>query len=247
MKKLVAIAFFHAALLSGCTHYYYVANVQNVPLFKEKNEYRLSGIYAEGNESNCVEVQGAYSVTDKIGIMTNFMSARNGDLSTKNYGKGNYIEGAIGYYKPIKKHEVVEVYGGLGGGNQHHEYTNLYYDTYQGSSEMTCLKYFIQPSLGLTFNEFDVALSTRFCGLAYTNIENHIYRDSYYYDALSGLSNKNHFFIEPALTIRGGWKQAKLQLQAAYIRNLNSPAEYFSEEYHISIGLYITIAERYRR
>jgi hypothetical protein len=61
LKKPVVTTIFLAIWLSGCTHYYYVANVQNVPLFKEKNEFRLSGAYGFGDYSECTEVQAAYA------------------------------------------------------------------------------------------------------------------------------------------------------------------------------------------
>lgn len=81
MKNLTTTCFFLSVLLSSCSHYYYVPNVQNVPLFREKNEYRISGSYGFGDESSCAEVQAAYSVSDKIGIMTDFMSAKGGTIN----------------------------------------------------------------------------------------------------------------------------------------------------------------------
>ncbi len=70
-----------------------------------------------------MEIQADYSVADNIGVMTNFMSAKGGDVSYDNedLGKGNYLEAAIGYYKPIEKYSVFEIYGGVCGGNQHHQ------------------------------------------------------------------------------------------------------------------------------
>ena len=75
IKKFTG-AFILTLLFCCCSHYYYVPNVQNVPLFREKNQYRLSGSYGLGTETKCLEFQGAYSITDKLGIMTNFMSAK---------------------------------------------------------------------------------------------------------------------------------------------------------------------------
>lgn len=247
MKKLLATTFPLAVLLSSCSHYYYVSNVQNVPLFKEKNEYHISGAFGEGDESSCLEVQAAYSATDKIGIMTDFMSAKGGDFSNKNYGKGNYLEGAIGYYKPIKSEGVFEIYGGLGGGNEHHEYTSIFENQYYGSSELSLLKLFIQPSFGFTFKAFDIALSTRFSRLSYFNVDNNIYANYNSYNELNTLSDKSHYFIEPAITLRGGWKNIKVQFQAVYAGYLNNPRLYFGEETHVSFGIYIVLAKRYRQ
>ena len=66
----------NAALLSGCSHYYYVANNQNVPLFREKNETNLSGSYGFVDYSQCIEIQAAHSLTNNIGITGSYMRMR---------------------------------------------------------------------------------------------------------------------------------------------------------------------------
>lgn len=109
MKKITT-TFFLAVMFCSCSHYYYVPNVQNVPLFREKNEYRLSGTYGFGTETSCLEVQGAYSVTSNFGIMTNFMSAKGIENSEESWAKGTYLDVAIGYYKPLLKSGVFEIY-----------------------------------------------------------------------------------------------------------------------------------------
>ncbi|MCX6255020.1 MAG: hypothetical protein NTV31_11165, partial [Bacteroidia bacterium] len=93
----------------------------------------------------------------------------------------------------------------------------------------------------------DIALSTRICRLSFTNIYKNIYGNTDLVNELNTLSNKNHLFLEPAVTLRGGWKNVKVQFQAAYSGYLNNPELYFGEEYHISIGLYVAIAERYKK
>lgn len=244
-RKPIMTVLFLTVLLSSCSHYYYVANVQNVPLFKEKNELRLSGTYGEGDETRCLEIQTAYSVTDNIGVMADFMSASGGDISSKNYGKGNYFEGAIGYYRPTGKYGVIEIYTGLGGSNQHHEYSSTDYNDYHGSSDLSFIKFFVQPSFGLTFNALEIALSTRAGSLSYYNINNKISGDVNRYYDLNTVANKNHFILEPAATLRAGWKYVKVQAQVGYAGIVNRPGLDFGEEWHITIGLNIALAKRY--
>jgi len=251
MKIITTITLVLAALLCSCTHYYYVANVQNVPLFKEKNELRLSGAYAEGDESACIEAQAGYSITDKIGVFADFMSGKGGDVSGNNFGKGNYLEGAIGYYKPTGKFGVFEIYGGLGGCNQHHEYsgsqynniTSSYENVSYGSADLSYLKFFIQPSYGITFNVLDVALSTRFCNVYYNRMDNNALGNAGEYNNLYTLANTNHFNVEPAITVRGGWKNIKLQFQAEYAGLVNNRSSSFGEDWHLSIGLNVAFAK----
>ena len=197
MKNLTITILFYSVLLCSCSHYYYVSNVQNVPLFREKNEYRISGIYAVGDETTCAEVQAAYSVTGKIGIMADFMTAKGGKVSDNNWGKGNYFDGAIGYYKPLGKSGVFEIYGGLGGSTQHHEYTILnfnggtIYNSYGGKSDLSFLKAFVQPSIGLTYKSFDIAVSTRISRISFTNIDNSISGNPDLYNRLNALLDKS--------------------------------------------------------
>jgi hypothetical protein len=241
MKKLTRTILFPAVLLCSCSHYYYVANVQNVPLFREKNELRFSGTIGGGDESECIEIQTAYSLSNKVGIMANYMHAKGGDVSDYDYGKGNYFDGAIGYYKPIKEYGVFEIYGGLGRGSQHHQYGS------GSSSDLSFTKLFIQPSFGMTFNFLDVAISTRICRLSYTDINNNTSGNTGYGEDLYALSDKSHFFLEPAITLRGGWKNIKVQLQFVYAIYLNSPQLYFGEEAHLSAGLSFAIAKRLKQ
>ena len=254
MKQLTS-TFFLVAIFCSCSHYYYVPNVQNVPMFREKNEYRLSGTYGLGTETSCLEVQGAYSVTGNFGIMTNFMSAKGIENSAESWAKGSYLDAAIGYYKPLHKSGVFEIYGGVGGSKQHHQYRSEIYDpgnpAYNnfnaGTSDVTFIKIFVQPSIGMTFNGFDFAFSTRFNRLSFNKTDNHIDKllNEHEFEKLNTTAQtKNFLFFEPALTIRGGWKYLKVQLQGATASYLNNEHYHF-DQYHISIGLNVAIAKRY--
>jgi len=66
------------------------------------------------------------------------------------------------------------------------------------------MKLFVQPSFGLMFNVFDIALSTRLCRLSFKSIENNTYGNTYINNELNTLANKNHLLLEPAIPIRGG-------------------------------------------
>jgi hypothetical protein len=253
MKKQVSSFLFLSAFLCSCSHYYYVPSTQNVPLFREQNEIRISGTRAGGEESVSNEVQCAYSVTGKIGIMADFMSSRGGDRpANNNWAKGNYFDGAIGYYKPLSKYGVFEIYGGIGRSNQHHHYMSSFSSSGSlsrsdgGISDLSFTKIFVQPSFGFTFKGFDIAASTRICILSFHNINNQITGNVEEYKTLNNISNDSHFFLEPAITIRGGWKYVKLQFQATTASYFNKPDLHF-ENYHVGIGLYISFSNSYGR
>jgi hypothetical protein len=184
--------------------------------------------------------------------MADFMSAKGGDISdNENWGKGNYFDAAIGYFKPVGKYGVFEIYGGIGGSNQHHHYMKPFYtngtfsSSFGGTSDLSFTKIFVQPSFGFTFNGFDIAASTRICTLSFNSVDNQISGNVNEYNSLNSISDGSHLFLEPAITIRGGWKYVKLQLQASTASYANNPDLHF-ESYHLSIGLYIAIAGRYK-
>ena len=244
MKKL-AISFLGTLLLSSCAHYYYVPNVQNVPLFREKNEYRFSAFYGDGDKSSSGEIQVAYSPTSNLGIMANYISASGGNSTGKNSASGSCLEGALGYFKPLGNAAVFEIYGGLGGGSQNHKYYSSFTNQSYGSADISFVKVFIQPSFGMTFNAFDVAFSTRLCSMSFTDVKNNT-TDGYESRVLNDIGVKNHAFIEPAITLRGGWKNVKFQVQGLISADLTNPVMYIGEGYHFSAGMYFTIANRYK-
>ena len=243
-RQLVIITFFiFAILISSCSHYYYIQNIQNVPLFKEKNELCATMALGGGDEVSTKEVQAAYSITKNIAVMADFMSASGGNVSSNNWGKGMYLDGAVGYYKSLNDIGVFEIYGGIGTSNQHHQYSTGNHN--DGTADLSFTKIFLQPSLGLTFKAFDIAISTRFSKLSFNKVDNQINLNNYEIYNLDTIAlNRNSFLIEPALTLRGGWKFIKLQLQFSYTNNLTHQNLKF-ENSNVSLGLYFTIAKRY--
>ncbi len=249
MKKKISISasLIFLFLLSSCSHSYYLPNIHNVPLFKEKEEARISLNSSGGNTISAFELQSAYAITNHIGVMLNYMSAKGGSESPgSNFGKGNYYETAVGYYKPINKQFVFEIYGGGGISSQHHQYINTYIggNSYTGTSDLSFTKLFIQPAIGLTTKAIDIALSARLSNLSFYNINNQINTGSSYYNDVAQIANnKSSMLFEPALTIRAGWKNIKLQLQIQSSNNWSNPNLQF-ENSNASIGLWFAFSTK---
>jgi len=79
----------------------------------------------------------------------------------------------------------------------------------------------------MTFNGFDFAFSTRFNRLSFNKTKNQIDRtlNQHEFEKLYATAQtKNYLFFEPALTIRGGWKNIrssyKVQLGVISIMNI---------------------------
>jgi hypothetical protein len=247
MILTLAIFPFLAVILSSCSHYYYVPNVKNIPLLREKNEGRVSLNFGSGDESTSVEVQAAYALTDNIAVMSDFMSVKGGQSSGEHdWAKGTYFDGAIGYFKPMNTFTVFEIYGGLGSSSQYHKYYNYSWNSPTsdaGHANLIFTKLFIQPSFGLTFNWADLAFSTPVSRVIFHEIDNNINGgEKHGLDLIT--ENRSSSIFEPTITVRGGWKYVKLQFQYVHLINLTKRELPFETD-KISFGIYISIAGKY--
>jgi hypothetical protein len=240
-----AIFLFLLLALSSCSHYYYTPNSNNIPMFQEKNDLRLSIGTGGGSLSSLktMQVQGAYSVTDHWALASNFMSVREGSKdedTSSSWAKGKYFEGAIGYYRSIHPKGVFEVFAGFGSSNQHHQYE---YNSYNGgTSDLSFSKVFIQPSVGFTFKYFDIGLAARISSLSFNKINDQMVQQHGEYDELQAImQNRNSILLEPGLVMRTGWEYVKLQFQFGLCQNLSHPNLEFKNE-NMSLSLYLTLA-----
>ncbi len=254
MKKTFLLLFL-ACAFSSCTHYYYMPTTKNVPLFREKNEYRLSGTLSSGSEIDAKEIQAAYSFTNRFAVMANYMSASGGNLSSNDWGKGKYYEAAFGYYNSYKKNKVFEVFAGMGIGNQQHKYEESsysfmgggtsYYDI--GSSDLSFRKLFIQPSIGYSNRIVDIAYSSGLSWLSFYDVKNNITSNKAPYLDVDAIAKKrNSYMFENALTLRLGWNYVKVQFQFQTSHQLSKPELAF-EGGMASMGLSFAFADRFRK
>jgi hypothetical protein len=247
MKKVFMSVFISIVLLSlsSCTHYYYAPNKLNVPLFDKEKEFSASVAMSVGNEFEAYEFQTAYAIDKNFGIMANglFADRASGD----EYGKGYIIEAGGGYFAPLNKYYVFEIYSGFGFGKVENGYgdqgNGLINSNY---SELDFTRFFIQPSLGLTTRYIDVILSSRFAGLYYTDF---YYPLNLYESDLKDLryieDNPFSMIFEPAATLRLGYKELKFQIQIVYSLNINNP-RLQQEEVNLNIGVCLLIGKEYK-
>ena len=223
-------------ILTGCTPYYYAPNMHNVPLFQGKNEFRLDFSGSTGHEYSGYEVQTAVAPADHFGIMLNGFRVKKDNNINDRWGKGYLVEGAIGTFIPWDKHSIFEIYGGMGYGNIENGYND------QSSSLLDFNRIFIQPSVGFTSEYFDLAISSKICGLKYNNIKLHGNIES---DDLENITYINQhplsILFEPAFTLRTGWKYLKIQFQMGFSRNLNNP-DLKQENLNMNLGLYLNFS-----
>ncbi len=218
-------------LLTGCSHYYYAPNAANIPLFKEKNSLEVKGGFS-GDNYNGADIQTAYSVSKKVGVMVNSFFAGesenvntnfNSTYSHKESGSGSYIEAGAGYYNPFGKNKIwiFETYAGVGTGGEKHQYD------YNQSASLHFTKFFIQPSFGYNSKKetFEFAVSSRFSSLNLkvksTNLSTESnQREKGNLDQI--VLHPNSFLWEPSFMMAVGWKHIKFYFQITTSGNLNN-------------------------
>jgi hypothetical protein len=240
--------------LDSCTHYYYVHNQHNVPLFKEKNEVRASGAVIQSDEIVGADIQAAYAVTKEAAIMANALIVNPGSKD----GKGQMYEVGAGYFKPLPSRYsilnnkfVFETYGVVGLGNSVN-----YYDRYPSSISTNLFKGYIQPTIGYTCNFFDLIVSAKIGALhafgAKRNMADTAFSDlnqngSTIGNDLNILSrNSTSFLFEPAFTIRLGYEYVKAHFQVG-TSVMTGDLRQLTPVYRpaIDVGLTVFIARRF--
>lgn len=232
-NQYFTIILFGGLALSSCSPQYYATNTQNVPLISHKGETNLTF----GGNSNQIEFQGAYGVTNGFAIKANggFFVPQN--LDNGDGGSGNFVELGGGYFKPLANNFVFETYGIVGVGSMENHFPSTVEDNPQteGKISATIFRYGIQPNFGWKTKYFSAAVSSRFVNLHFTNIEGDlIYNGENQVNYLN--DHSSNFLIEPALTLKGGIEKLKLQLQ--FGRSFNLSSENFKQgKEFMTIGL----------
>lgn len=244
MKKWIKSGFILAvAFIVQSCNVMYNPNMQNVPLLKEKDEARFTiGMF---------DFQGAYAVQENLGVMVNGNYGRynttSSSLGSDNTTQG-LIEAGVGYIKPFSENTIFELYGGYGAGENSIKSTTSDYVnggvTRKTSFSASTSRFFIQPSIGFSVDFLDVALSTRICLLNYSNIYSSGYTDADLIAMrLANIDKQTYAFIEPAFTVRAGYKYIKFhgQLLFSYKYNLE-PLDYIPLS--LNFGIHIDLAKR---
>jgi hypothetical protein len=248
---ILVIAIWIVICLYGCSfpHYYYTPGIQNVPMFREKNEF--SGLVAGSfGTTACFELQGGYAFPRNVALLSGFMAGgidRSDDTYT-DFMKIRYFEGAIGYYKSTVDPFIFEIYGGGGGGSQSHAFTHSEYDGWliwnkypDGNADISFSKIFLQPDIGLRYKHFSASFSCRISRLYFSNIT----FDTQYRQVELNLidQNREQWFLEPGFTFRGGGESVKFMMQFGFAANISNP-DMMYEKFRFGFGLGFNIGQK---
>jgi len=240
---LLALIIAEIAGLSGCSTILYVPNSENVPLFTAKHQVKAEvNICTETDGFSSIimgaNLQGAYAVTNHLGLMSNLFVAGGEDPFTLEGGSGGLFEAGAGYFLNLSPHLVFEAYGGAGIGWVKH---NSSFNSITTQEKVKGHRLFAQPSIGFTSKYFDAAFSLRSCAVFYNNSPSFAANDSSYSLYLLTANNRSAFMMEPAITLRAGFPAVKFQAQFGRSYNLNNR---FLDIFFSTMGIFICISSK---
>ena len=240
MKKLIlAIVIF---VITGCRTNYYWPIIQNVPLFKEKNELQAS--IGLGNHD--MHFLGSYSFTDHIAGQLAFTNSHSlfpaltiiNSLTDGNINS-TFLEAGLGYYLRFKEYLAFETFGG-------YSYGMIEGDNYYNKTSVDFSRLYLQPSLGFVSDNVEIAFTPKFTKVDYRIKENIIHYLSPNNDILINMDKNSYYFFEPGITVRFGFKNVKFKFQYLGVHKLNSDQlNYISTNKNFSIFLRIPLKKKH--
>lgn len=235
---------------SGCRQLY-VANNQNVPMFRDTGELR-----ANIGANNW---QIAYAPFKRVGVMLNgqwneglwtgnaLTDSVNGGFGEFNEIERLLIEGGAGIWQPLPGNGSFETYAGFGVGTIDVRSNNWVLNGTPPRFSANISRWFVQPSISTTADYWDLGFSTRLSGVRYGNVDTVGVTPSILEaESLANIDAKNHLFLEPAVTARFGYRWVKLHGQLGFVAPLSrAPISY--RQILFTIGINVHLAERFEK
>ena len=213
-------------------------------MLKEKGDIRMHAATSFGDEFEGTEFQGSYAITNEVGVMTNVFFVDK--VAGEEWGNGRILELGGGYFRPFGHSGTFEVFGGMGLGRVENRYN-------EGEiTEVKFRRYFAQPSIGYKRQLFEAAFAVRVVALDYQKINYQFFaptvdNSDFLANELPHLryieNNPFSIIIEPAFTIRFGFKYVKFQTQVVFSRNFSNP-ELQQERSNINFGVFVPLSIR---
>lgn len=194
-------------------------------MIQEKDDWNINSAY----NFKQIELQGAYGVGNATAIQLNTFLVFPGNPFLNDGVSGGFVELGGGYYKNLSDYFLFDTYllAGIGHIENLIPFANSISPNTGGVISSNYARYGLQPSINYITDYFSISASSRFVNLSHYNIRGQLYRDGvdqvYYLNRHS-----SNFLIEPAITVKFGWKIVKLQVQ--YLRSFNVSNPHFPQD-----------------
>ena len=241
--------------LFSCNRYYYQPNSVNVPSLSDAGDVHVVANGSFGadriddtkSRTRVLNLQAAASPVNHLGIIGgytnyNYHIRENPDPASGNVNaSANLWEiGVGGYYTAAENRRgmklVTDIYVGLGTASL------------KSDISANATKYFLQPGIGLKSPYFDAFFNLRFSGIKYTDF-NALGRDDQYLKDKNLINyegkrfdNETYVFVEPAFTVRGGYRFIKCQMQLTLSQALSN-VDWNHNEALFTVGIYFGLED----
>ncbi|HEY9046139.1 MAG TPA: hypothetical protein VIN08_09595 [Ohtaekwangia sp.] len=191
MQKILLSACVILLLASSCAPVY-VPNLRNSPLFTKGGEFQGSMQVGNG-----LDLQGALSVSNHIGIMANYSFEDRSNNTNQNddddYHQHKFLEGGIGYYENDGIW-CYEIYGGYGKGeaSSYADYSFFSAGTSKATGKYE--RFFVQPAFGINKKVMHVSFIPRFSVVNFYQ-----FKDDVTGTVVTNVNSSAKVFVEPAV------------------------------------------------
>ncbi|HEY4156237.1 MAG TPA: hypothetical protein VGM24_12440 [Puia sp.] len=254
MKLKILLSLLSAALLTvSCNRYYYKPNAINTPLFTGGGQAHLNLAGSVGNPDNgknsegntyFFDIQGSVSPVNHLAFIANYSTysyrVNNPDILSGHVdASAHLLEGGIGGYYAShgrKVQFVSDLFVGYGGG------------PVRSDVDMNASRFFIQPGIGMHSPWVDAAFNLRFSVLKFSDFNSKGRDDDYLLDAklIDGygrrIDQRTYSFAEPGITLRAGYKFAKVQLQMVLANEISNVAWRYNAA-RFTAGFYFSLED----
>jgi len=227
MNLLSKISLLLLAIALGSCAAVYVPNVVNAPLLSESGDIQVT---AAGG-LNGYDAQGACAITNHIGIMVNGSFAHRTSDSSDNFHRHAFLEAGAGYYLPVAEVLRFEVFGGGGLGSvagisRSNVDSNLLFSNRDEVSG-NYYRLFLQPTFGVKTDVIDAAISMRTAYFNAYDLRHNDMRNT----AMTAV------VVEPAFTLRGGYKHVMAHTQLGTSLPIISDADFRWRPFILNVGI----------
>lgn len=238
MKFTLFSLLFFSLLISSCAPIYYIPNMNNVPILREKGEASVSaGISLSSADSTSqFSLQTAYLIHPNFGIQTNSVLydvipyQKRPSPPNRNGSKGQIHEIGLGYVVNTEYcRSCLSIWGITGMGKM------TTFRREDGQLSTNLFIFGINPTASFMRDYFSLSYSMKSFYLGYSNIKgNLMYQGEREVDYL--LKHRNNFIIEPTMTTTIGTKKIRFISQGTISVNVNNGNDR-QKDWILSFGL----------
>jgi hypothetical protein len=214
-----------AVVLSGvgtsCTHYYYAPSLPLAPGFQQRGDIMVGGGGGIQSSSTSAELNGGYALSNHL-----FAAAEAGFYEGRAYrgneGKGQYLGLAGGWYHVAERSPRFAWLFSAHTAFQQAKVQNIYYrelyltdqaPMYQGRSDFSFRKYYVEPSVAMLSGVVRLHFSLRLGAFRYHSMQLAPAFPNTLSNEMVPELNRSYPVVEPGIVMCVGHRNGQFQLK----------------------------------